>query len=157
MALIFTWAVDGRFYSVPYKYAKQDVILEVTYNQIFIKLASDNALIATHYRLYDTKEKYSSKPEHMPPVDNNGYSAQDDYYLRTAAEKGVHVHALVKYIFSTRRCHPQAYRMIMSILRLGGGNDDLILDDACSNVLQFYKHINYYTIKDEMDRIKSSK
>lgn len=153
----FHVAVDGRFYSVPYKYAKQDVILEVTYNQIFIKLASDNALIATHYRLYDTKEKYSSKPEHMPPVDNNGYSAQDDYYLRTAAEKGVHVHALVKYIFTTRRCHPQAYRMIMSILRLGGGNDDLILDDACSNVLQFYKHINYYTIKDEMDRIKSSK
>jgi len=133
------------YYSVPYKFCKQNVILHVSKSEIII-YDINGVYLASHKR--DGNTKYVIHPSHMPPKHLLfGYPVYDGgKYVEWAEHIGSNTRSVIECLLATVEYEQQAFRTCMAILQLSKkyGNDRL--ESACK-VAKFYGCISFSAIK----------
>ena len=108
--------VEGHYYSVPYKHAREqvDVRLTETTMEVFLK----GRRIASHRRSL-RKGRHTTLPEHMPPSHRKYAEWTPERIIRWAAKTGPSTAELARRIIDSRTHPQQGYRSCLGILRLG--------------------------------------
>jgi len=136
---------SGSYYSVPYTYCKQKVILHVSKSEIII-YDINGVFLASHKR--DGNTKYVIEPSHMPPRHMLfGYHVYDgSKYVEWAAHIGSNTRYVIECLLTTADYEQKAFRSCMAILQLSKKYGNNRLDSACK-AAKFYGCISYSAIK----------
>jgi transposase len=121
-------AFDKRFYSVPFKLTRKQVLVRATERTIEIYYQQQR--VAGHARLR-RQGAYATVRDHLPPAHQHVLDWSPERFQAWAQEIGEETHRLIGAVLQ-RRPHPQqAYRSCLGILRLAKkvGNDRL--EAAC--------------------------
>lgn len=132
---------ESVFYSVPYKYIKEEV--EVKYGDHLLKIYYKNDLIATHYRA-NKKGAYVTLKEHMPPVSNAYEQWNKERFLSWAKTIGENTYKVTEGMFKRASVEQQAYNSVTSLLKLSDKFSKTRLESACALA---YKHISMPSYK----------
>jgi len=152
---------DGAYYSVPFSYYGEMVIIRASRCSIDI-LASGGYCVATHNRSV-TRREYVTNPSHLPGVYysifyDNRYDAAK---LRSWAKYfGSSTYEIIDILLASTVYEEQAYKKCMAILQLSKKYGSSILERACHAALltQSYSFAAIQKIaKIEYDRLKSIK
>lgn len=134
---------DEHFYSVPYRYAREQV--DVRYTQNTVEIFHRGQRIAAHGRSHRRGDP-TTIPSHMPP---HHQAATTDWnpqrLLRWATDIGPHTAAVIEHLLRGRRHPEQAYRACLGILRMGKKYDRRRLEAACCCAIE-KKAMNYQFI-----------
>jgi len=136
---------DGHYYSVPYKFCKQKVILHISESEIVI-YDTNGVWLAAHKR--DRKSKYVTDPTHMPPK-YKLFGAQvydGGKYVDWASHIGDNTRFVIEYLLATADYEQQAFKTCMAILQLSVKYGNCRLESACKTA-KLLGYINYYSIK----------
>ncbi|KVR67511.1 IS21 family transposase [Burkholderia ubonensis] len=132
--------VVEHFYSVPYRYAREQV--DVRYTRTSVEIFHRGQRIAAHARS-ERRGHHSTIAAHMPP---NHRAATTEWnpqrLLKWAASIGPHTAAVVEHLLSGRQHPEQAYRACLGVLRLGKDYGATRLEAACSRAIDL-KASNY--------------
>lgn len=111
---------DGHYYSVPFSYYKQEVIIKASFFDIKI-CDSMNNLICTHQRAYKPYPKYITITDHMP-VSHQYYYTENRYdataYKNWAKNIGEPMYILICRVVASFAYEEQAYKSCNAILQL---------------------------------------
>lgn len=134
-----------RYYSVPYAYIEKQIKLRITKDKVHIY--HDLTLIGSHLLIENSKEYYSTDPEHMPPNSNAASEWNRTRYLNWAKQKGPYVYEVVtkRFILSTHE--QQHIKTVHSIIKLADKYSDQRLNYTCKLALEHMKNPNYNHIK----------
>jgi transposase len=138
---------DLHYYSVPYRYRGQHVI--VIYSDTTVEIFHKHQRLALHKRSRIPKG-YSTIPEHMPP----NHQAMSDWnpqrLLRWAQNIGENVKLVIENILS-RTPHPeQGYKTCLGILSLAKKFGHARLEQACQRA-RVFDYYSYKGIKNILD------
>lgn len=130
----------GFYYSVPYRYVSKKVDLRISSK--IIKIYYENLLIAEHIRLYDSKGRYSTIPDHMPKQ-----------HLKMSKEKliswGHKINPLIgkflAHYFEHFKFEEQGYKGAQGIIDLSRKNPDRLIE-AITQASEFESY-TYKTVK----------
>jgi transposase len=125
-------AVDGHFYSVPYRLVQQrvDVFLTATAVAIF----RNGERVASHLRS-TAKARHTTAPEHMPPAHQAMARRTPDRLRVEAAALGLAIGAYVDRLLGAREHPEQGVRACLGVLRLAGAYGKDRLELACERAL----------------------
>jgi hypothetical protein len=136
---------SGVYYSVPYTFCKQKVILRVSKSEVII-CDINGAYIASHER--DGSTKYVTDPTHMPPQntprDSQIYNSEK--YVEWAGHIGSNTRSVIECLLTGYKYEQQAFKTCMAILQLSKKYGNIRLESACKMAM-FLGCINYYSIK----------
>lgn len=110
----------NHYYSVPYRYINQIVIVKYSFNDVIIEDLDGN-LIAKHKRSYTKYTYYSTIDEHMPvnhQVAKNIKTKDSNWYVSMAKVTGEHVEKVVRAILASKKHPEQGYRACMGIVSM---------------------------------------
>ena len=137
---------DGFYYSVPYRYYKQQVTVKAT-NSV-IEVYSDRLTrIAIHERRY-TGKRYVSEKTHMPDKHQAQHEASQfngKRYRSWASSIGINTFYVIDALLKEREIEETAYRSCMGILQLSKKSGNSRLEAACSKARQL-GNISYAVI-----------
>ena len=138
---------DQHYYSVPYRYRGQHVI--VIYSDTTVEIFHKHQRLALHKRARIPKG-YSTIPEHMP----SNHQAMSDWnpqrLIRWAQSIGENVQLVIEKILS-RTPHPeQGYKTCLGILSLAKQFGHIRLEQACQRARGF-EYYSYKGIKNILD------
>jgi len=138
---------DRHYYSVPYRYRGQHVI--VIYSDTTVEIFHKHQRLALHKRSRIPKG-YSTIAEHMPP----NHQAMNDWnpqrLIRWAQNIGENVQLVIEKILS-RTPHPeQGYKTCLGILSLAKKFGHIRLEQACQRARSF-EYYSYKGIKNILD------
>lgn len=147
---------EKHHYSVPYKLAKQQVELRVTYRTV--EIFHKGKRIASHIRSL-AKDKASTQPEHMPHSHREYLEWTPTRIINWASKTGPNAQQLVQTLME-RKTYPElAYRSCLGILRLGKLHGTERLEAACERALAIgglsYKSVEAI-LANGLDKRKSS-
>ena len=147
---------DGHYYSVPYRYRGQEVILIATERVVEIFL--DNAVIARHRR-NKTRGGYTTEPEHMPTKHRTYAERSPENTLKNAEKLGESVKALCSRILNSEQHLEQSSRICAGILSLQKQYSSQRINNACKRALDFginsFKRVKNM-LEQNMDKIPIS-
>jgi transposase len=125
-------AVDGHFYSVPYRLVRQrvDVFLTATAVAVFHR----GERVASHLRSA-AKAHHTTLSEHMPPAHQAIAKRTPDRLRADAAALGPAIGAYVDRLLSAREHPEQGVRSCLGVLRLAGAYGKARLELACERAL----------------------
>jgi transposase len=125
-------AVDGHFYSVPYRLVHQrvDVFLTATAVAVFYK----GGRVASHPRSA-AKAHHTTLPEHMPPAHQAIAQRTPDRLPADATALGPAIGAYIDRLLSAREHPEQGLRACLGVLRLAGTYGKGRLELACERAL----------------------
>lgn len=136
---------DGSYYSVPYKFCKQKVILHISESEIVI-YDMYGLWLTTHKRDRDTK--YTTDPSHMPPkYELFGYQVYDGAkYIQWAAHIGGNTRSVIECLLASAEYEQQAFKTCMAILQLSKKFGNYRLESACRSA-KLLGCISFFAIK----------
>jgi transposase len=125
-------AVDGHFYSVPYRLVQQrvDVFLTATAVAVFHR----GQRVASHRRSA-AKGNHTTLAEHMPPAHQAIAKRTPDRLRSDAAALGPAIGAYIDRLLSAREHPEQGIRACLGVLRLAGIYGKARLELACERAL----------------------
>jgi transposase len=125
-------AVDGHFYSVPYRLVHQrlDVFLTATAVAIF----HHGGRVASHPRSA-AKAHHTTASEHMPPAHQAMAGRTPDKLCAEAAALGFAIGTYVDRLLGAREHPEQGVRACLGVLRLAGAYGKDRLELACERAL----------------------
>jgi transposase len=125
-------AVDGHFYSVPYRlvHRRLDVFLTATAVAIF----HQGERVASHPRSA-AKAHHTTTSEHMPPAHQAMAKRTPDKLRTEAAALGLAIGTYVDRLLGAREHPEQAVRACLGVLRLAGTYGKERLELACERAL----------------------
>ena len=125
-------AVDGHFYSVPYRLVQQrvDVFLTATAVAVFHR----GGRVASHPRSA-AKAHHTTVPAHMPPAHQAIAKRTPDRLRAEAVALGPAIGAYVDRLLGAREHPEQGMRACLGVLRLAGAYGKARLGLACERAL----------------------
>jgi len=142
-------ALDGHYYSVPYKLIKKE--LDVRYTQNTIEIFYKGQRSASHKRSY-AKGQHTTITEHMPRNHREYAKWTPTRIIDWAQKMGESTGALAEKIIETRAHPEQGYRSCLGIMRLGQSYGENRLEAACKRAL----HIGAYSYKSVQSILKNN-
>lgn len=130
--------VDGHYYSVPYRYARETVDLRLTRHTVEVFL--HDRRIAAHHRLPDTphhRGKHTTVPEHMPEPHRRQGEWTPQRLVNWAQTIGDHTALVVEQILASRPHPEQGYRSCLGVMRLAKAFGPERLEAACRRACRF--------------------
>jgi len=107
--------IDGHYYSVPHRYARQQVDTRATDRTV--EIFRDGERIAAHLR-FATHGKHTTVPDHMPSSHRRYADWSIERIQRSAGEIGQATARLCELILEDRPHPEQGFRACMGIVRL---------------------------------------
>jgi hypothetical protein len=126
--------VDGKFYSVPYKYVSQEVTIKSTL--LSVEVFNSSLLIAKHDRVDDDVTRHITNKDHMPAKHRNFLNYNYDGLLTKAAEIGIFTKQAIVKIFERNRFEHYAICECCSLLALQKKYPLEVIEKACLTVIQ---------------------
>lgn len=138
---------DGFYYSVPYSYYRQSIIIHAYAKKIEIFDSIGNR-IAIHGRYFSGK-RYIIETEHMSDnhkavMEFNNFDAT--YYRQKAARIGDNAYKFVYELLDATDFEEQAYKSCMAVINFSRSYGNSRVDRACAKVLPL-KSVNYTILK----------
>lgn len=124
--------VEGHYYSVPYKFLKEqlDVRSTATTVEMFLK----NRRIASHVRSRK-KHGFTTLVEHMPASHKHYAKWNPERLVSWAQKSGDHTSRLVEKILNSRAFPQQGFKSCLGIMSLGKSYGMDRLEAACKRAL----------------------
>jgi transposase len=145
--------LDQHYYSVPYRYAREQVDVRHTTNTV--EIFHRGQRIAAHGK--SARRRYHTTIDaHMPPEHLAVAKGWDPERLRNwAADIGPHTAAVIQHLLGARKHPQQSYRTCLGVLRMGKDYGRDRLEAACRRAIDLkapnYKFIDS-TLKNGLDR-----
>ena len=129
--------VEKRFYGVPVQHVGQTVV--VHYNQLWVKIFSQAALIITHPRLL-VAGNVSRPASCLPPWKHPNLESQERYYCKLAQQIGTDMYLLVYQILGSNDV--LAIRRIRGFLSLAKTYGNAVAEQAATHArsLKLYRY-----------------
>lgn len=124
--------VAGHYYSVPYRFARQEVDVRIAAHTI--EVFHKGTRIASHVRSRD-KGRHTTVDAHMTPAHQAVAGWNAPRILAWANRIGPETAAFVEHLMSIRRHPQQAYRACLGVLRLGREVGRNRLEAACARAI----------------------
>jgi transposase len=128
---------EGFYYSVPYRYFRQQVTMKVTGTQVEV-FSDKRDRIAIHERRY-TGKRYVTLRSHMPM----GHQVMQDQkrfdgqrYRQWAGSIGPHTRYVIDTLLDSAEVEQTAYRSCMGILQLSRKEGNDRLEGACGKACE---------------------
>jgi len=118
---------DRHYYSVPYTYTGQNVLL--TYTRTIVRIYCQNNCIATHSRVIGFG--YSIVTEHLCSAHQHYNLRSPHYYIETAGKKSDVLKEVFTHIFDSPKPPEVFYRTCDGLLSLCRKTDAAKFDKAC--------------------------
>jgi len=125
-------AVDGHFYSVPYRLVQQRLDVFVTTTAVAVFHRGER--IASHHRSA-AKGQHTTLAEHMPPAHRAMAQRTPDRLRAEAAALGLAIGTYVDRLLCAREHPEQGVRACLGVLRLAGAYGKERLALACERAL----------------------
>lgn len=125
-------AVEGHYYSVPYKLVHKQV--EARFTSTTVEIFSRGHRVASHLRSYQ-KGRYTTSKEHMPRSHRRYADWSPERILGWAQKSGPCTVTLAERIMESRPHPEQGFRACLGILRLGKTYGEDRLETACQRAL----------------------
>jgi hypothetical protein len=120
--------VERHYYSVPYPFVRQTVMVKTT--ESLIEIFQDAQRIALHERSR-VRHRHTTQAEHMPPEHWAHKTQSKQKFLAWASQIGPHTQAQVQAIFEKREYEEQAFRSIRGLQYLNTTYGSDRLESAC--------------------------
>ncbi len=127
--------VDGHYYSVPYRWLREQVDTRLTDN--VLEVFAKGKRIASHARSY-ASGRHSTTVEHLPPKHQQYLGWSPERLASWAESIGPSVRLVVERLLAGREHSQQAYRTCLGVIALGKTYGDDRLEAACHRAL----HVN---------------
>ena len=118
---------EKHYYSVPYSLIGKQVDVRATENAV--EIFHQRQRVASHRRS-ETKGRYSTINEHMPPAHKYYSEWSPERFLRWAEEIGKQTAELVGCVLDSRKHPQQSYRTCLGILGLAKRYPSLRLESG---------------------------
>ena len=138
---------DGFYYSVPYRFFKQSVVMHVFARKIEV-FSKNGERIAIHQRKFSGK-RYSTITEHMPPNHQAVVafrSFDGSYYRWKSKEIGPCAETFVKTLLEKADFEEQAYKSCMGVLNFSRTYGNARVERACEKAIRLHS-VTYTTLK----------
>ncbi|MFZ2541232.1 MAG: IS21 family transposase [Gallionella sp.] len=124
--------IVGHYYSVPYRFARQQV--DVRFTALTVEIFHRGSRIAAHARSLH-QGRHTTIDAHMTPAHQQVAGWNAKRLLDWAQKIGPNTHATVESMLGSRRHPQQSYRACLGVLRMGRDYSDPRLEAACSRAL----------------------
>jgi len=124
---------DGNNYSVPYRLVREQLDVRLTASTV--ECFHDGQRVASHLRMHNKRDHYSTKREHMPESHRQYAEWTPERVTRWVGKAGVATAALAEQIIASRPHPQQGFRACMGIKRLGEQYGSERLEAACARAL----------------------
>lgn len=145
-------AFEHHYYSVPYRYFKQELDLKVT--RTLLLCFHKGKVVATHPRAY--RRGHTTLKEHMPKAHRSYAEWTPERLLRWANQTGEQTRTLIQSMIDARPHPEQAYRACLGVMRLGKNYGAERLEKAAARALAIgslsYKSIESI-LKNGLDQV----
>ena len=125
--------VDGHYYSVPYRFAKEELSVRLTMRMVEVFRKGER--IAVHLR-NSGNHKHTTIKEHMPSSHRRFADWSIERIHRDASAIGVSTEMLCKLILESRHHPEQGFRACMGIIRLAKSYGRERVEAACLRALE---------------------
>ena len=127
-------AVDFHYYSVPYRYLREEV--DVRVSATLVEVLRKGQRIAAHPRSYE-KHRHSTLTQHMPP-DHQKYVEWNPARITAwAAKTGPSTVRFVEALIKAKAIPEQAYRACLGVFRLAKSYPVPRVEAACERALRY--------------------
>lgn len=127
-------AVDHHYYSVPYRYLREEV--DVRVGATLVEVLRKGERIAAHPRRFE-KHHHSTLVEHMPP-DHQKYAEWNPARITAwAAKTGPSTVRFVEALIKAKAIPEQAYRACLGVFRLTKSYPVARVEAACERALRY--------------------
>lgn len=140
---------DDHYYSVPFRYRGKQIT--TIFSDRVIELFYQNRRIAFHKRVADSKNRYSTIKEHMPPSHSYISEWNPQRFINWAESIGEYVQAVIEQILALQQHPEQAYKVCMGILHLEKRYSKERLNKACQRAI-YFQHYSYNAIKNILEK-----
>lgn len=124
--------VEGCYYSVPYRLAKQEVDVRLTATTL--EVLSRGERVASHPRS-PRPGSYTTTPAHMPEGHQQHLEWTPERLMRWAQDSGPHTEQMIQTVLASRPHPQQAFNACLGIMRLGKSYGADRLEAACRRAL----------------------
>ena len=124
--------IEGHYYSVPYKWVKQQLDARITANTV--ELFHQGQRLASHSRSW-LKGRHTTVDAHRPESHRHYGDWSPERFLRWADKIGTATRQVISMVLQERRHPEQGYRSCLGILRLAKTYSDFRLEAACTRAL----------------------
>lgn len=124
--------ITGHYYSVPYRFARQEV--DVRFTAATVEIFHRGSRIAAHARSL-FKGRHTTLDAHMTPAHQQVAGWNAKRLLDWAQKVGPDTHATVQSMLRSRKHPQQSYRACLGVLRMGRDYGNPRLEAACSRAL----------------------
>lgn len=128
---------ERNYYSVPYIYFKQDVMLRITSRMI--EIYHKNERIASHPRVLSGVNRYVTNRDHMPEKHKAYGEWNQERITNWAKTIGPDTYTVIVSILANARVEQQVYNQCITILKLKDRYSRQILEEASGIIIS--KHI----------------
>lgn len=125
-------AFEKHFYSVPYTYIKEEVVLRIT--RTTLECYYQNQRIASHLRSF--RPGHTTLQGHMPKAHQAHGEWTPQRLISWAQKIGPSTEKLIESIIRSRAFPEQSFRACLGILRLGKSYGDHRLENAAKRALE---------------------
>lgn len=146
--------IDTIKYSVPYEFAGLTVDVRIIGNTLDILATQE--VVASH-QLGQKKNGYVTDPEHAPAhlTDTTGLWTRA-YFLRQAAKIGPATVTTIERLLDGRKIEAQGFRSCMNILDLAKRGNRLLLEQACSRLIEDeHRQMSYTAVKHALTAVRA--
>jgi transposase len=141
----------GNFYSVPFQFVKDEVLIRATSGTI--EILKDNKRIASHPRIKpDKKYGYNTLPEHMPEKHRFQAEWTPERLIKWAEKIGPDTMTYVNKVMQNRQHPEQGFRASLGILKLSNTYGQAALEKSCAQALEYGKY-SYKALKIIIDNL----
>lgn len=145
-------AFEHHYYSVPYRYFKQELDLKIS--RTLLQCFHKGKIVATHPRAY--RRGHTTLKEHMPRTHRSYAEWTPERLLRWAGQTGEKTRTLIQSLIDVRPHPEQAYRACLGVMRLGKNYGPERLEKAAARALAIgslsYKSIESI-LKNGLDQV----
>lgn len=139
-------AYQKNFYSVPYKYIGETVVLRIFNNRIDVY--SGSAKLCSHHLIPNSRiGVYDIDDSHLPPYSSNYGNWNSERFLRWAKEYGPYTYEVISRLFRYGGAEQKYYNSALSILKLADQYTPARVEKACQLALRHYKRPMYRNIR----------
>lgn len=124
--------IEGCYYSVPYRLAKQEVDVRLTATTLEVLYRGER--VASHPRSL-RPGSYTTTPAHMPEGHQQHLEWTPERLMHWAQERGAYTEQMIQTVLASRPHPQQAFNACLGIMRLGKSYGVARLEAACRRAL----------------------
>lgn len=146
--------IDTIKYSVPYEFAGLTVDVRIIGNGLEVLAVGE--VVAAH-QLGQRKNRYVTNPEHAPAylTDTTGLWTRA-YFVRQAAKIGPATVTAIERLLDGRKIEAQGFRSCMNLLELAKRRNRVLLEQACSRVIEDqHRQVSYTAVKHALTAVRA--